>query len=180
MSYRRLMIIALLAGLPEVGGAQFTTFIPPKNKVADSVKAVVAEQQKAKVDSSVKQQLTDMKTWVDSAAGVAPLRTPSPSSAANDTLAAKLPAAPTKPATRVARTQPLPPPPPVIKTPDTTRFVNGARAPSTATDLPTLLVLGGLLIFTGATLVGAKPKPERVRTNRSRSSAPPSRTDSRA
>jgi len=58
--------------LPASAAAQFTTFIPPKNKVQDSVKAVVAEQQRARADSMTAASLTNMKTWVDSAAGVVP------------------------------------------------------------------------------------------------------------
>jgi hypothetical protein len=144
VSHRRLLTIALIVGLPGIVQAQFTTFIPPKDKVADSAKAVVAAQQKAQQDSSVKTQLTNMKTWVDSAAGLVP----TPSSTASDSMAAALP------------------PTPATSAADTTTFTNGARAPSTATNLPLLLVLGGLMVFAGAVLVGAKPKAEHVRANR--------------
>ena len=73
MSYRRLFFLALLAGLPTMTWAQFTTFIPPRTKSADSVKAVVVAQQQARTDSVMRIKLTDMKAWVDSAAGsVAP------------------------------------------------------------------------------------------------------------
>src|SRR6185437_7110517 len=139
------------------GQAEFTTFIPPKNKVADSVKAVVAAVQKAQVDSSVKTQLTNMKTWVDSAAGLAPIPA---GSAANDTVASTLrPTSSPKPVT-------VPPKTPSMSMPATTTLANGTRAPSTATNLPLLLALGGLMVFVGVTLVGTKPKAERVRANR--------------
>lgn len=161
MSYRRLLTIALIAGLPGITQAQFTTFIPPKNKVADSVKAVVAAAQKAQVDSSVKTQLTNMKTWVDSAAGLAPIPA---GSAASDTVASTLPATPTpKPIAAPTKT-------PSMSIPATTTLANGTRAPSTATNLPLLLALGGLMVFVGATLFGTKPKAERVRANRTRES----------
>ena len=73
MSNRRLIAIALLAVSPALAEAQFTTFIPPKNKVADSAKAVVAAVQKA--DTALSLRLTNMKTWVASAAGVVPTPT---------------------------------------------------------------------------------------------------------
>ena len=69
MSYRRLFFLALLAGLPTMTWAQFTTFIPPSSKVVDSVKTAVVAQEKARTDSVMRIKLTDMKAWVDSAAG---------------------------------------------------------------------------------------------------------------
>ena len=71
MSYRRLFIFALLTS-PTMLWAQFTTFIPPQNKAADSAKSAVVVQQRVQADSIMKVKLTDMKVWVDSAAGVAP------------------------------------------------------------------------------------------------------------
>ena len=69
MSYRYLLALALAAGIASEASAQFTTFIPPQNKAADSVKTAVAVQQRAVADSIQRVQLTNMKTWVDSAAG---------------------------------------------------------------------------------------------------------------
>lgn len=161
MSYRRLLTIALIAGLPAVSQAQFTTFIAPKPKVVDSVKTVTlakpvaAAAQKAEADSAVKTQLTNMKTWVDSAAGLAP--EPASSAASDSVVTVTTPAPAPRPTMRTA---------PRITAADSLAFRNGARAPSTATNLPMFLVLGGLMVFAGATLVGAKPKPERVRGDR--------------
>ena len=39
MSNRRLLALTLVVGFPGALAAQFTTFIPPQRKVADSVKA---------------------------------------------------------------------------------------------------------------------------------------------
>jgi hypothetical protein len=61
-----LMVIAL----PATATAQFTTFITPPNPVKDSIKAAVAAEQKAVSDSVTRAQIANMKTWVDSAAGV--------------------------------------------------------------------------------------------------------------
>ena len=58
--------------MPGIARAQFTTFIPPVNKTADSVKAAVVAEQKVQQDSVTTAQMTNMKTWVDSAAGILP------------------------------------------------------------------------------------------------------------
>jgi hypothetical protein len=60
----------LIASVPATASAQFTTFIPPKNKAKDSVKAAVVAEQHAKSDSITAASVTNMRTWVDSAAGV--------------------------------------------------------------------------------------------------------------
>jgi hypothetical protein len=70
-----LLVLACLVGVPQIAEAQFTTFIPPKNKVADSVKAAVVAEQKATEDSLSQAHITNMKTWVDSAAGLMPTTT---------------------------------------------------------------------------------------------------------
>jgi hypothetical protein len=75
VSIRRLLVLACLVSVPKITEAQFTTFIPPKNKVADSVKAAVVAEQKAQEDSLSRAQVTNMKTWVDSAAGLMPTTT---------------------------------------------------------------------------------------------------------
>jgi hypothetical protein len=80
-------VLACLVGVPQIAEAQFTTFIPPKNKVADSVKAAVVAEQKATEDSLSQAHITNMKTWVDSAAGLMPTTTSEPEPLATDTLA---------------------------------------------------------------------------------------------
>lgn len=137
MSYRRLLVVALLAGMPAIASAQFTTFIPPQNKIADSVKQAVVAAQKAQTDSMTQAQITDMKTWVDSAAGLAPVPT-----TAADTLAVN------------------------GEVTDTTTKVNGVRAPETASDLP-LLVLMGAALLVGGLIIHAgteEPAPARARS----------------
>jgi hypothetical protein len=148
VSNRRLIAIALLAVSPALAEAQFTTFIPPKNKVADSVKAVVAAVQKAEADTALRLRLTNMKTWVDSAAGVVP----TPTSRA-DSLTAGLPtpgmSAPglSAPGTIAA---------------DTLAMRNGSRAPATASMLPLIALVGGTTLLLGALLLGRK-RPARAR-----------------
>ena len=142
MTIRRLLALALLAGAPKIAAAQFTTFIPPKPAVTDSVKAAVVVQQKVTADSIQHAQITNMKTWVDSAAGLAPVPI------ADSTVAL---ATTTNPAVL----------------PDTA-FRNGMRAPATASELPLLLVLGGLLIVAGGMIMTREPKPARASAHRSR------------
>ena len=127
MSYRRLLALVMLAGMPATAAAQFTTFIPPQVRVADSVKAVVAAAQKAQTDSAVSMQLTNMKTWVDSAAGI----TTPPVTATDSATVGLTPAAAA----------------------ETTTFSNGARAPETASDLPTLALIGAVLLGLGTILL---------------------------
>ena len=69
MSNRWILSLMLLAA-PSVAAAQFTTFITPPNPAKDSIKAAVVAEQKAAADSVTRAQIANMKTWVDSAAGV--------------------------------------------------------------------------------------------------------------
>ncbi len=137
MPFRRLILLALAIAIPQVGRAQFTTFIPPRNKAADSVKTTTAVAQKAKADSAINAQLTNMKTWVDSAAGVV-----APPIATTDT------AAPVKAAVAAA---------------DTTIPAVGTRAPATASNLPLIALTGFGLLVAGTILVaGARPARQRA------------------
>ena len=109
---------------PAALSAQFTTFVaPPRKAAVDSAPTTVAA--KARADSVARMSLTDMKTWVDSAAG-----TSTQVATANDTTMAAANAA--VPAPQVpsgnART--------------TTTFSNGAIAPNTASPLPAYLAAG--------------------------------------
>ena len=138
MSFQRLILLAFAIGIPQVGRAQFTTFIPPRNKAVDSIKATATVTQKAKTDSVINAQLTNMKTWVDSAAGVV-----APPVAATDTAA--------------------PPAKPPVAAADTTIPVAGTRAPATASNLPLIALTGFGLLVAGTILVGgARPARQRA------------------
>lgn len=138
MSFRRSILLALAIGIPQVGHAQFTTFIPPRNKAVDSIKATAAVAKKAKTDSSINAQLTNMKTWVDSAAGVV-----APPITVADTTA-----------------------PPVnapVTAADTAIRAAGTRAPATASNLPLIALTGFGLLVAGTILVGgARPARQRA------------------
>lgn len=145
MHLRRILLLAVFAIAPGAASAQFTTFIPPQNKVADSVKAAVVAQQKAQADSMTAMQITNMKTWVDSAAGVAPAPTTAADSLANN----------------IAATD---------TTKATTTFANGTRAPETASALPLMVLLGTFALGLGTfMLIGARePRAAQVRATRRR------------
>lgn len=70
MSNRLIAALFIIALAPAGAAAQFTTFITPPNPVKDSIKAAVVAEQKATTDSVTRAQIANMKTWVDSAAGV--------------------------------------------------------------------------------------------------------------
>lgn len=110
--------------------AQITTFVaPPRKAAVDSEKATVAAAA-AKADTTKRMALTDMKAWVDSAAGVA-----TPQVATADTAMYST----TQPATPSNASRPA----------GTTSFSNGAIAPNTASPLPFYLAGGFILILAG-------------------------------
>ena len=65
-----ILSLIFVASAPAAAAAQFTTFITPPNPVKDSIQAAVVADQKAVTDSITHAQITNMKTWVDSAAGI--------------------------------------------------------------------------------------------------------------
>lgn len=150
VTYRAVTTILALASLvlaPAPATAQFTTFIvpPPKAKV-DSAKAVIAAAQTAHADSASRLTLSDMKAWVDSAAGA--------TSAGAPVQPADTTAVPVRAEVNEA----------TASSPATTRFSDGALAPNTASPLPALAVAGFALIFIGGALLRLQPK--RIRRKR--------------
>ena len=150
MTYRAVTTILALASIvliPATASAQFTTFIvpPPKAKV-DSAKALIAAAQAAHADSATRLTLSDMKAWVDSAAG---------------TTSTGVPVQPTDTTAAVVRTEVDRAP---VSNPTTTRFSEGALAPDTASPLPALAVAGFALIIVGGALLRLQPK--RIRRKR--------------
>jgi hypothetical protein len=133
VSNRWILALALIAVAPAVAAAQFTTFIASPNPVRDSIKAVVVAQQKSTADSITHAQITDMKSWVDSAAGIA-----------------AVPAIDTVIGVRST-------------TQTTTAVSNGVVAPATASLLPFLLVIGGSAMLVGLVLLRRpQVKPRRA------------------
>jgi len=110
--------------------AQITTYVAPPRPLAPSPQAV-ATADSVKRDSVQQATMTNMKAWVDSAAGVTiPARVGTDSSAmVND------------------------PGRPVVTT-----FSNGTVAPATASELPTLAVLGAFLLLIGAGILVSRSR----------------------
>jgi hypothetical protein len=113
--------------------AQFTTVVAPPKKAAEAAALDPRVTDPTPRDTGRRTSLKDMSAWVDSVAGSAPtvaLGTQVVDSAPGEVVA---PADTTAPATE--------------------RFVDGARAPDTASPLPALLLLGLAAMIAGAVLL---------------------------
>lgn len=125
------MLKAVLAGVALVLGAsqasaQITTYVAPPRPLATSPLLVAAADSAR--DSVAQVAMTNMKVWVDSAAGV------SVPAHVGDTTEANDPGRPV------------------------TTFVDGSVAPATASDLPTVALLGVLVCAIGAALLANRPR----------------------
>ena len=136
--------------------AQITTVIAPPKPAAQKQVEIVRRQEAAR-DSVARVTLTDMKEWVDSAAASLALRPDTAGAPADTGVAApQPPAAPrASQSTRDARRADS----------AATEFRDGARAPDTATSVPTLALAGGLMILLGFAL-RRRGAESRVRTGR--------------
>lgn len=106
--------------------AQITTYVAPPRSRTPSPQMVAAADS-AQRDSIAKATMTNMKAWVDSAAGV------SVPAHVGDSIPADDPGRPV-----------------------TTTFDDGAVAPATASPLPTLSLLGMLAIAAGSALLAKR------------------------
>jgi len=133
---------AVLTLVSAPASAQFTGVVmPPPAKAAPVVAAAAPQTLAERRDSATRVTMTNMKDWVDSAAatlGVAPA--PSAPVATDSAQAPTLP-----PAAHVDHAP--------AKSAETTEFKEGARAPNTATPVPTLAVLGALSMIAGLWLL---------------------------
>jgi hypothetical protein len=148
MTTRRLFaataaFFSLIAVAP--AAAQITTTIA-KPKPNEQVQAAAARREAATQDSVARVTLTDMKTWVDSAANALAVR---PDTAGTPSVSGV--AAPQPPAAGDSA-QPSSPASPQEPAPREPEFREGARAPNTATSFPTLALVGGALIIVGTVL----------------------------
>jgi hypothetical protein len=124
-------VLTVLLAVPSAS-AQFTGLVTPPPRPAPPVE-LVAQAGDVSTDTTAAARMSDMKAWVDSAAVAVAAQAP------QDTAT----------------------PPVVVETPaaaepapqeDVTAFREGAPAPSTATVLPALLLLGAGLVAGGAAL----------------------------
>jgi len=137
--------------------AQITTVVAtPKQAPANQQQ--VAQREQAKQDSIARVTLTGMTQWVDSAAKALALSPDTGRVSASDTaIAPTSPAA--APAARAdsskARTQSA----------GEVEFRSGARAPNTATPIPTVALAGAAMVAVGL-LVRRRPRAVRLRARR--------------
>src|SRR5687768_13602809 len=142
VKYHTLVVLAFSTLLPAGASAQFTTFVtPPRPRVDSASTPATPAQQRVAADSVARVAITNMKAWVDSAAGDVvvnrtdstgrPIAAPGPVTSGAVTPAGRDAAAPES----------------------TTVFRDGARAPDTATWLPLLLLIGTSAVGVGVLLL---------------------------
>lgn len=139
--------------------AQITTVVAPPKRAATNQQEIVRREQVAQ-DSIARTTLTGMTQWVDSAAAALALR---PDTGAVPASSATVPARPdsARADTRSVASQPTPSAPPA----QTPEFRAGARAPGTATAIPTVALVGGVMALVGL-LIRRKPTALKVRVRR--------------
>lgn len=133
MTHRSHLVALLAVFVPALASAQFTTFVAPASR-SDSAHAAVVAEQKAHADSITHTTLTNMKAWVDSAAGVSVAQTDSAQAAEGV----------------VATT--------TTKTKTTTSFADGAVAPETASPLPLIALVGLAALSLGTVLLAGRDR----------------------
>jgi len=135
---RTLVMSAVLIVGAGVSQAQITTYVAPPRPAAPSAQAV-ATADSVRRDSVAQVTMTNMKAWVDSAAGVpAPRVAEVTRPVVNDKLRASV-------VGDTSRTT-------------VTTFSNGSVAPATASELPLLGILGFALLAVGALLLANRPR----------------------
>lgn len=125
--------MTLLAVATTSASAQITTYMAPQRPKAPTAEMVAAADS-ARADSIAQVSMTNMKAWVDSAAGV-----PVPEYVGRVDSAA-LVNDPGRPVTT---------------------FSDGSVAPNTASDLPAVALVGGLIFVAGLGLLARRPRPAR-------------------
>jgi LPXTG-motif cell wall-anchored protein len=126
--FRRVLVVASLLVSASAANAQITTYIAPPRAPTPSAQ-MVASADSARKDSVAQTAMTNMKAWVDSAAGV-PI--PEHVGAIDSTALANDPGRPI------------------------TTFSNGAVAPATASSLPTIALVGIVSLALGAALLARR------------------------
>jgi hypothetical protein len=144
VKYQTLAILAFSTLLPAVSEGQFTAFTPPRQRVDSAARnaPTPAQQQQAAADSIARVTITNMKAWVDSAAGDVVV---------NRVDSTGRPVAAPGPVTSGAAGRSATP------AESTMTFRDGAPAPDTATYLPLLLLVGTGAIGVGVLLLRWRP-----------------------
>lgn len=135
MRSRALFALIVLAVVPAVASAQFTTYIAPPKKI-DTAHTPTVAQARAKADSTTRATLGNMKAWVDSAAGG--------SVPAESTTVAMADSGIVTSTTTTTQSR------------GTTTFRNGEVAPQTASDLPMLALIGFAALSLGTVMLAGR------------------------
>jgi hypothetical protein len=125
------LALALVLGATSAQ-AQITTYVAPPRASAPA-REIVAAADSARRDSA-RVEMANMKAWVDSAAGITVPETVGSDDTSRVTAAPPL--SPTAPAARAVTT-----------------FEDGAVAPATASNIPTLAVVGFVFLALGSVLI---------------------------
>ena len=134
---RVLPAVAALILAANALNAQITTYIaPPRAKLANP--QMVAAADSVRRDSVQQATMTNMKAWVDSAAGVT---VPSHVGEVDSAALANDPG------------RPIATPTPNV----TTTFSDGTVAPATASALPEIALVGAVVLILGALLLARRP-----------------------
>ena len=146
MKYHRIAVLAFSTLLPVTAFGQFTSYTPPpRPRVDTATTPATPAQERATADSVARVAITNMKAWVDSAAGdIVVNRVDSagrPVAAAGPVTSGVV-----SPAGRSA-----------ASAESTSVFRDGARAPDTATWLPLLVLVGTGAVGVGVLLLRWRP-----------------------
>jgi LPXTG-motif cell wall-anchored protein len=128
--------------------AQITTLMDPPKRV-DAKQQAAVKREEVVQDSIARVTMTGMKEWVDSAAtalAVRPDTTPTPASDSGSSAAQRRQA-------------------PQRTDSATAEFRDGARAPNTGTPIPTVALVGAVMVLLGAALRARRRRAE-VRAQR--------------
>jgi hypothetical protein len=140
VKYQTIAVLAFSTLLPAAADGQFTTFTPPRQRTDTVRPAPTPAQQTAIAESVSRVAITNMKAWVDSAAGdivVNRVDSTGQQVAATGPVSGGVPAP--------ARAE------------STSSFREGAAAPDTATLLPLLVLVGTGAIGLGVILLRWRP-----------------------
>jgi hypothetical protein len=138
VKHQTIIVLAFATLLPATAAGQFTTFVTPPRPRVDSAKTVATPaQQQAAADSVARVAITNMKAWVDSAAGDVVV---------NRVDSAGRPVAARGPVTSGTTAGA-----------STSVFRDGAQAPDTATWLPLLVLVGTGAVGVGVLLLRWRP-----------------------
>ena len=141
--------------------AQITTVIGSPKRINPSQQQEAVKREQAAQDSVARTTLTGMTQWVDSAAAALALRPDTgavPASSATATPPARPDGARGDPRTISSSAAPTPAAP-------APEFRDGARAPDTATPIPTIALVGGVMVLIGL-IVRHTTAAVRVRSRR--------------